>query len=190
MSPNESSELVVDAVLPAADPQPQRHNPIGRLAGFVDKAAIGERASLARMDPDNLLPHQMAALSRGLIQAGLDPDHWQAGAWARWALIAHGMALAGHDGKGRLGEQMARAGVSESRVTKLLTSRGDAFVQIVPRLLRLLASKGVKPNWYELGSLILKEQAESSESQDEAETLRLRIAGAYFSTQARQSTAA
>jgi CRISPR system Cascade subunit CasB len=190
MNPNESSELVGGAVAPAADPPPQRHNPIGRLAGFVGKAGIGERSALARLDPDNLLPHQMAALSKGLIKAGLDPDHWRADAWARWALIAHGMALAGHDGKGRLGEQMARAGVSESRVTKLLTSRGDAFVQIVPRLLRLLASKGVQPNWYELGSLILKEQAESSESQDEAETLRLRIAGAYFSTQARQSAAA
>jgi CRISPR system Cascade subunit CasB len=188
MSLDESNDMVAGVVAPATDP-PQRANPIGRLAGFVDKAGIGERAALARLDPDALLPHQMAALAKGLIQAGLDPDHWQARAWARWALIAHGMALAGHD-KGRLGEQMARAGVSESRVTKLLTSRGDAFVQIVPRLLRLMASKGVKPNWYELGRLILKEQADDSESQDEAETLRLRIAGAYFSTQARQNAAA
>jgi CRISPR system Cascade subunit CasB len=189
MSLDDSNDVLAGDVAPAADP-PQRHNPIGRLAGFVDKAGIAERAALARLDPDALLPHQMAALAKGLIQAGLDPDQWQSQAWGRWALIAHGMALAGHDGKGRLGEQMARAGVSESRVTKLLTSRGDAFVQIVPRLLRLLASKGVKPNWYELGRLILKEQALDSESQDDAETLRLRIAGAYFSTTARQQAAA
>lgn len=170
---------------PAAAARP---NPLGRLAGFVENAAIGEKAALARLDPDNMLPHQLAALSRGLIQAGLDPDDWRPQTWSRWALIAHGMALAGHDGKTRLGDQLARAGVAESRVTKLLTSRGDAFTQIVPRLLRLMASKGVAPNWYELGALIIK--GDTAESQDEAETLRLRIAGSYFSTVARQSKAA
>ncbi len=40
-------------------------------------------------------------------------------------------------------------------MTKLLTSRGDAFRQLLPRLLRLLASKEVAPNWHELGGLIL-----------------------------------
>jgi CRISPR system Cascade subunit CasB len=169
---------------------PARASPIGRLAGFVDRAAIRERTALARLDPNQLLPHQTAALSRGLIHAGLDPDRWQTTTWARWALIAHGMALAGHDGKGRLGEQLAVAGVAESRVTKLLTSRGDAFVQLVPRLLRLMASKGVKPNWYELGRLILTEQSDEKTAQHEAENLRLRIAGNYFSTLARTNKSA
>ena len=69
------------------------------------------------------------------------------------------MALAGHDGTGRLGRQLAHAGVAESRVTQLLTSRGDAFRQLLPRVLRLLASKGVEPNWCELGELVLKESS-------------------------------
>ncbi len=165
-----------------------RPNPLARLAGFVENASIGEKAALARLDPEQMLPHQVAALSRGLVHAGLTPETWQAQTWRRWALIAHGMALAGHDGKSRLGDQLARAGVAESRVTKLLTSRGDAFTQLVPRLLRLLASQGVAPNWYELGNLILK--GDSPESQDDAETLRLRIAGNYFSTVARQEKSA
>lgn len=186
MSSNDTAAAAPEVAARAA-PAAQRHNPISRLSGFVDRAGLGERAALARLDPDQLLPHQMAALAKGLIHAGLDPDYWQLDAWARWGLIAHGMALAGHDGKGRLGEQMARAGVSESRVTKLLTSRGDAFVQIVPRLLRLMASKGVQPNWHELGGLILKEQSSEADAQGDAETLRLRIAGAYFSAQARLS---
>lgn len=160
-----------------------RRHPIAGLAAFVANAAIGEKAALARLDPDEMLPHQMAALSRGLIAAGLSPETWHPQSWARWALIAHGMALAGHDGKGRLGEQMARAGVSESRVTRLLTARGEAFRQIVPRLLRLMASQGVAPNWHDLGALILKE--EHPDFLDDAEALRLRIAGHYFSAAAR-----
>lgn len=174
---------LVEATEPSARP-----NPIGKLAWFVEKASIGEKAALARMDPEQMLPHQLAALARGLIVAGLDPEKWQPQTWSRWALIAHGMALAGHEGQGRLGDQLVRAGVAESRVTKLLTSRGDAFTQIVPRLLRLMASKGVAPNWYELGSLILK--GDATESQDDAETLRLRIAGSYFSTLARHAKVA
>lgn len=96
-------------------------------------------------------------------------------------MIAHGIALAGHDAAGRLGAQLARAKVSEPRVTRLLTARGSAFAQLLPRLLRLLASQGVRPNWRELGPLILKESSNDSTDQAEAEDIRLRIAGAYFS---------
>ena len=101
--------------------------------------------------------------------------------WPRWALIAHGMALAGHDGGGRLGRQLANAGVAESRVTRLLTARGEAFRQLLPRVLRLMASKGVPPNWFELGELVLKEDSLDADDAARAEQLRMRIAGPYFS---------
>ena len=170
--------------LTAADPAAPTGHPVGRLAGFIDRADPGTRAALARLDPDAMRPHQIAALARALIEAGLSPDEWQPAKWKQWALIAHGMALADH-GKGSLGKQLADAGVSEPRVTKLLVSRGDAFLQIVPRLLRLLASKQVHPNWYTLSELIRKNDSQKSADQDEAETLRLRIAGDYFSAIAR-----
>lgn len=174
--------------LPEVDTQQAEQvagHPIGKLSGFIDCADPGTRAALARLDPEAMRPHQIAALSRALIQAGLSPETWQPSTWRRWALVAHGMALAGHDGKGRIGSQLATAGVAEARVTKLLVSRGDAFLQIVPRLLRLLASKQVKPNWYDLSKLIHKNDAKEAADQEEAEALRLRIAGDYFSAIAR-----
>jgi CRISPR system Cascade subunit CasB len=51
--------------------------------------------------------------------------------------------------------------------------------------LRLLVSKQVKPNWYDLSKLILKNDSQDADEQEEAEALRLRIAGDYFSAIAR-----
>lgn len=171
----------------------RQDSPILRLAQIITQAArfkgdvfgldTGERAALARLDPEaELRPHQIAALSRALVYAGFTPENWLPETWQRWALIAHGMALAGHDHSQRLGHQLSEAGVSESRVTKLLTARDDTFRQLVPRLLRLLASKDQAPNWFDLGDLIL------SQGRDEkaAETIRLRIAGSFFSAEAKK----
>lgn len=170
--------------LPGAGDSATCTNPFGAIATYVQRASPGERAALARLVPEALRPHEVAALSRALLFAGLQPETWRADTWPRWALVAHGIALTGHDGAGRLGKQLAQAGVAESRVTKLLTARGEAFRQLLPRVLRLLASKGVRPNWLELGELVLKESSTDRDAIDRAEQLRLRIAGAYFSTQA------
>ena len=172
-----------DHVFSAAAAPPA--HPFGALASYIRHAVPGERAALARLQPEALQPHQLAALSRALLFAGLQPETWRAETWPRWALIAHGMALAGHNGQGRLGRQLADAGVAESRVSKLLTARGDAFRQLLPRVLRLMASKGVPPNWLELGELVLKESSPDRDDQARAETLRLLIAGPYFSALAK-----
>lgn len=167
--------------------------PISRLARIIAQASRfagdahgldnGERAALARLDPDGeLRPHQVAALSRALIYANFDPDAWKPETWRRWALIAHGMALAGHDASLSLGQQLSKADVSESRVTKLLTARGDAFHQLLPRLLRLLASKNAAPNWHELGGLILNQECNEEKTED----IRLQIAGRFFSAEAKK----
>ncbi|MCS4509973.1 type I-E CRISPR-associated protein Cse2/CasB [Xylophilus ampelinus] len=175
-------ETIPDSsVADATDTSPARGSPYGALAAHVRNAGPGDRAALARMDPDALRPHEIAALSRALLSAGLQPETWRPETWPRWALVAHGMALAGHDGGGRLGRQLARADVAESRVTKLLTARGEAFRQLLPRVLRLLASKGVQPNWFELGELVLKEDSSAHHDFQRAEQLRMRIAGPYFS---------
>lgn len=176
---DEQSSTVAEAVADAP-----RGNAYGALAAYVKRAGAGERAALARLTPGSLRSNEVAALSRALLFAGLQPENWRVETWLRWALVVHGIALAGHDGTGRLGQQLARAGVAESRVTKLLTARGDAFRQLVPRILRLLASKGVSPNWYELGELVLKESSPTGEDLERAEQSRLRIASAYFAAQA------
>lgn len=177
-------------------PGTQESPPIARLARIIGRAArfegdihglrTGELAALARLDPDSdWRPHQVAALSRALIQADIDPETWKPETWRRWALIAHGIALTGH-APGYLGKQLHTAQVSESRVTKLLTSRGEAFRQLLPRLLRLLASKDVAPNWHEFGELILSE----GRDEDRAEKIRLKIAGRYFSSVAKSESKA
>ena len=188
----------------ATAPSPERAEPegdrIGRLAQIIVQAARfegdpvglgeGERAALARLDPEaELRPQQVAALTRALVQADLEPEHWRPETWRRWALIAHGMALAGHDPRQPLGRQLFHAAVKESRVTKLLTSRGDAFRQLLPRLLRLMASHedGVEPNWYQLGGLILAQDRDDPVQQAKAEKLRLRIAAAYYSAERQQA---
>lgn len=160
-------------------------NFVGNLASFIDRADPGTRASLARLDPSSMRPHHIAALSRALIGAGFSPETWRPSTWRRWAIVAHGIALAGHDSKSRVGVQLAAARVAEARVTKLLVSRGDAFLQILPRLLRLLASKQIKPNWYDLSKLVHKNDASDYKDQEEVEALRLRIAGDYFSAVSR-----
>jgi len=175
----------------APPPTERKEQPISCLARIIAQASRfsgdahgldnGERAALARLDPDGeLRPHQIAALSRALIYAELEPDTWKPETWHRWALIAHGMALAGHDASQSLGQQFSKAGVSESRVTKLLTARGDAFRQLLPRLLRLIASKSIAPNWHELGGLILSQERD----EEKAEDFRLKIAGRFFSAEA------
>jgi CRISPR system Cascade subunit CasB len=58
---------------------------------------------------------------------------------------------------------------------------------MLPRLLRLLASKQVKPNWYELSKLIQNNDAKEPALKEEAEDLRLRIAGDYFGAIARSN---
>lgn len=156
----------------------------GKLAAFVRGCSAGDKAALARLQPERLQPHELSALARALLSAGLQPDTWQPDTWLRWSAIAKGIALAGHDGAVRLGEQLAAAGVAESRVTKLLTARGDAFSQLLPRLVRLMASKRVAINWRELGELVLKESSADPARLAEAEELRLRIAGPYFSARA------
>ena len=185
-SPNDQP-LADDGAAPHGD------SPILKLARIITQAARfkgdahgldnGERAALARLDPEaELQPHQIAALSRALVYADLTPENWYPETWRRWALIAHGMALSGHDHGRRLGAQLSEANVAESRVTKLLTARGDAFRQLLPRLLRLLASKGKAPNWFDLGDLILKHDRD----EEAAEAVRLRIARSYFSTEAKK----
>jgi len=168
---------------------PPRNSPYGALARHIQHAGLGERAALARLQPEALQPHELAALSRALLAAGLQPESWHPDTWPRWALVAQGMALAGHNGQGRLGRQMSDAGVSESRVSKLLTARGDTFRQLLPRVLRLMASKGVAPNWFELGELVLKESSTDRSDQTRVEALRLRIAGPYFSAMAQAAKA-
>jgi CRISPR system Cascade subunit CasB len=160
---------------------------VGAITGFIKAckdskgAAKADYVALNRLDADavTLTVQQISALTRALQRAGIDSAHLSVERWRRWAVIAHGIALTIHCAADEktpyLGQQLESAGVSEARVTRLLNARGDAFFQALPRVLRLMSSRGVKPNWTEFGQLILNEGARHPAGIRIAEATRLRI---------------
>jgi CRISPR system Cascade subunit CasB len=164
---------------------------IGAMTGFIKAGKDGDGSmkadyvALARLDPSaqTLTVQQIAALTRALHRAKVDCDYFSPMQWRRWALIAHGIALAVHcaadESTPKLGQQLERAGVSEARVTRLLNVRGDALFQNLPRILRLMASRGVAPNWVEFGTLILNEGASNTLGKRIAERTRIAIIRDY-----------
>jgi CRISPR system Cascade subunit CasB len=70
---------------------------------------------------------------------------------------------------------MAKAGISEARVQRLLSARGPAFADQARLIARRLGNYGALPH-RDLGELLLIADHES----DRAETLRLRIAQDYW----------
>ena len=73
-----------------------------------------------------------------------------------------------------LGKTMAEAGISESRVQKLLSARGPAFDEQIRLVARRLANFGRLP-YREIGRLLL-----APEESDAVEDFRLRIAHDYW----------
>ncbi|KND59114.1 hypothetical protein BVER_02583c [Candidatus Burkholderia verschuerenii] len=168
-----------------------RRAQVGEIARFMKIAKDGEGAlkadyvALKRLDPfaDAQSVQQIAALTNALYRAKVDCEHMSVSRWKRWGLIAHGIAMTVHCAPDKsaptLGQQLALAGVSEARVTRLLNARGDAFFQILPRVLRLIASRNVLPDWAELGRLILSEGASDARGMRRAEAARRKIVGDY-----------
>lgn len=175
-------------VLPISE---RSRSPYSLMAAHIEHLGRGPVATLRGIDPDVLRPHQLGALTNALMAAGLEPERWQPETWRQWAAIVAGIAYAGHSATEGLGVQLARAGVTESRVNRLLSSRGDALLQGVPALVRMMASTGQAPNWNDLGALVLSDSG-ADKSQVEArkaDAIRLRIAAGFFS-ELRQKQAA
>ncbi|SAK68128.1 CRISPR-associated protein Cse2 (CRISPR_cse2) [Caballeronia fortuita] len=166
------------------------------LARFIDAAKLGEGAlkadyvALKRLDPDAeaLTVQQIAALTRALHRAKVDCEQLSVERWKRWAVIVNGIALTGHSApkknaekenapkeQARFGHQLRRADVSDARVTRLFNARGDAFFPLLQRVLRLMESRKVAPNWAELGTFVLNEGAEHPMGKRRAERLRIRF---------------
>ncbi|GGD84352.1 type I-E CRISPR-associated protein Cse2/CasB [Caballeronia grimmiae] len=163
------------------------------IAAFLKDAREGVKASkqdyvaLKRLNPDaqTLTAAQVAAIMQVAARAKLNCANWTYDEWRRWAFIAYGIALAGHDrgngARSSLGRQLFSAGVKEARLNRLLDARGAAFFQILRRVLRLMNSQNVAPNWAQLGRLVLNEGARDARRQRIAEKMRLDIAYGFFS---------
>ncbi|SAK80452.1 CRISPR-associated protein Cse2 (CRISPR_cse2) [Caballeronia temeraria] len=161
------------------------------LARFIEAGKVGEGAlkadyvALKRLNPDAdaLTVQQIAAFTRALHRAKVDCEQLSIERWKRWAVIVNGIALTGHHVQkddadkvsARFGFQLRRAGVSDARVTRLLNARGDAFFPLLQRVLRLMESRKVEPNWAELGTFVLNESAEHPRARRWADRSRIRF---------------
>ena len=168
----------------------------GRISRLVDYGR-GDLAELRRMNPDE---PDAAVFWRLMAEYDLlgNPD-----VEIKWALILHGIALmtprnggdgnprTAHDGSNPVGRALfrgveargERAFYSETRLNRLLTSRGAMLRILLARMFRMLASPGVTFNWRELAQFILNE----GYNEEAAEQARHRIAREYYLAERRSS---
>lgn len=165
------------------------------IAGYIATNALsnGERAELRRMDPDH---PDVAVFWRLMAQYHLlDSPKLE----KKWALIIHGIALMtpkspgdgqpsnahnGYNPVGRAlflgsGSQPGKGFYSESRLNRLLTSRGQITRTLLVRMFRMLAPANVSFNWREMARFILNE----GYNEVATDKSRQQIAKDYYRTQ-------
>lgn len=152
-----------------------------RLARIARRLAstelsTGSLASLRRGDPATVL--RQPACHRLLLHVD---DHalGEDGA-LRWATAVHVLALLAPPGRGRpdrsAGTALAAAGLPESRLARLLASRGDAFRDQAVLAARFLRGRDMPCIPLDLAELTLVEER----AERRAERLRFRIARDYY----------
>lgn len=159
---------------PARQDRALLHRIAGRLAN--PEFGTGALASLRRGDPSTVRDApSFHRLVRDVPDSDLDAD----GA-IRWATAVHVLALAARPGSGTkasdVGAALADAGFSESRLGRLLASRGAAFRDQAALAARLLHARDAACTPTELAELALVEER----AERRAERLRFRIARGYY----------
>jgi hypothetical protein len=150
-----------------------------RFRLLVHTENISQLAALKRLDPeqpDKAAFFQMLALC--VPARYLGPRNWLADSVRRFAAIATIMALRPDGLRGwGLGGEMAKVGVSDQRLSALLTARGRTFRDLARRLARRLARDGEALPYLDLGRLILFDSIPQHD--DAAEDVRIGIARDY-----------
>lgn len=136
----------------------------------------GALASLRRGDPATVLRQpSFHRLVRAVDDAALGAD----GA-LRWATAVHVFAVLARSGAGwaarDLGSALADASFPESRLSRLLASRGDAFRDQAALVARFLRGRDAICTPTDLAELALTEERAESR----ADRLRFRIARSYY----------
>lgn len=166
---------------------------VARAAAHLGKTdfPMGERAALRRLDPEHP-GGRIAAVCRLLALCGWDVGGTPTDILSRWALILHALALMSapgrdpHDPRASAGGAIAESGLSEARFTRLLTARGLAFRDHVPRIARFLAAKGQRLDCRPLAELVFAHDR----NEQKAEEIRLRLATQYYAALSRKGAAA
>lgn len=173
---------VTETASPERPATPSAGSTVATIAGVLGREGFprGDLAILRRLDPDCA----SAPAFWRLLTLAVPPERRRSPeVERRWALILHAMALMvphHHDASTRVGRALHAAGYSEQRLGRLLDARGAQFRALVPRLCRQLAHKAQPLDWRELGRLILA----TERHEDEAESIRLAIARAYYGAEA------
>lgn len=191
--------MTTETTLVESASQPEQHpastgraDAAVRIAGYIASEGVspGHRAELRRMDPDAPDTAIFWRLMAGYDLLG-NPTLEK-----KWALIIHGIALMTPRGAGDGNRRSAHNGYvpvgqalflgsesrrekgyySESRLNRLLTSRGPILRTLLARMFRMLASADVTFNWREMARFILNE----GYNEEATNNSRRRIARDYF----------
>ncbi len=173
----------------AENPQPLSET-IPYLAGAIQKLEPGELSRLCR---NPLLGGGSAAFWYLVAERGLrcHTDEWQ----EKWAAVIQGMALmtpkgdpakrtrSAHDANRPVGAVLAnpgseKLGLSELRLSQLLTARGDMRRKLAIRVCRMLSAQDAPCHWGQMAQLILYGK----------ESIKRRIASDYYRTLHAQQT--
>lgn len=146
------------------------------IAEALPRMSNGDRAALRKMRPEDLHQPAFWKLSTGRLQAVLPPDDapWRAAHEQRWAVVLGVAAGALHSPAMRLGTALARAGVAEVRLTRLLRARGAQLPDAVRTLAQQIVTSGVPFDFADLAWLVL------SEGGDDEDRARQQIARDYY----------
>jgi len=150
-------------------------------ARLADKSAIGERASLRRLNyasPDSPAFWKIVVSELDGVIADNEPSRRRDE--RRWAALLAGLATvagAGFYRRGRsLGEAAAAARLLEARFTKLLRAHDDALLDLLQPLAHQLVAKGEAVDWVDVARLVL------SDGRHDADDVRRYLAQRYYST--------
>lgn len=115
----------------------------------------GEMAELRRLDPQN--PDRLVfwQIIVRWVEGDLPLPDEQI---QRWATVLQGCAVLGpdlHDPKCPLGLAMEKAGLAESRLSRLLRAPDPQFLEAAVRLCRFMRAKQKPFNWTEFAAWVL-----------------------------------
>jgi CRISPR system Cascade subunit CasB len=135
----------------------------------------GDLSALRKMQPHDLHQPAFWKLSTGVLQDAMPTDdRYRAERERQWAVILAVAASGLHSPNVRLGTAMARAGVAEVRLTRLLRARDAQLPDAVRTLTHQIVSAGVAFDLADLAWLVL------SEGQADEERARQQIARDYY----------
>ncbi len=149
--------------------------------------SAGDLAQLRRLDPQRGHASCRDAFWRIVVHhlepAGLVGPSAGDPTLAPWIAILQGLATLRelHRPGARLGSAMAEAGISEARLTRLLTARGDALLAQLRPLAQQLRSQAQAVDWAEAALLVL------SDGRRDADRHRQRVASSYYRQQHHES---